>query len=148
MWDTRGQSVRAHGSHDRRGRKQASSCGGCVEFCLSRRPGTSLRCVARYGLRGFRIGEAAHPGLQDFASCWTVRVSGARCPLFQLRKGPHAWIPHPQLRHLKVRSPGIWFSLEVMSRPRESIPRLEASGQNHREGLTQRALQEFPSKGR
>ena len=70
-------------------------------------------------------------GLQDFAFCWTVRISGARCPLFQLRKGPHAWIPHP-LRHLEVRLPGIWFSLEVMSRPRELIPRLEASGQNHR----------------
>ena len=70
-------------------------------------------------------------GLQDFAFCWTVRISGAKCPLFQLRKGPHAWIPHP-LRHLKVRLPGIWFSLEVMSRPRELIPRLEASGQNHR----------------
>ena len=65
--DTRGQSFRAHGSHDRRGRKQASSCGGCIEFCLSRRP----------GLRGFRIGEAAHPGpprlriLLDSVSQWS-----------------------------------------------------------------------------
>ena len=43
----------------------------------------------------------------------------------QLKRGPRAWIPHPELHHLEVRSPEIWL----------------------REGLTQRALQEFPSKG-
>ena len=48
------------------------------------------------------------PGLQDVAFCWTVRVSGVWCPLqSQLKRGPRAWIPHPQLQHLKVRSPGM-----------------------------------------
>ena len=60
--DTRGQSFRAHGSHDRRVEGASSSV--CQE------PGTSLRCAARYG-------EAAHPGpprlriLLDSASQWS-----------------------------------------------------------------------------
>ena len=50
--DTRGHSFREYGSHDRRSRKQASSCGGPIKFCLLRGRGTSLRCTTRYGLPG------------------------------------------------------------------------------------------------
>ena len=120
--DTRGQSLRSYGSYDRRSRKQASSCGRRVEFCLSRGPGTSLRCAARHNLRGLRIGEAAHPGppklriLLDSASQWS------QVPIA---------IPVEEGSARMVRSPGIWLSFEVMSWPRESSPRLEASGQNH-----------------
>ena len=110
--DTRG---RAYGSHDRRSKKQVSSCGGRIKFCLSR-GGTSLRCAVQ-----------SAPGAtktSHFVGQWEPVEPG---PVqSQLKRGP-AWIARRR-QHLKVRSPGIWLSFEVMSRPREWIPRLHVQG--------------------
>ena len=85
-----------------------------------------------------RIQDLRKRGLRDFsasASQWS------QVPIVPVEEGTARMDPTSTV----AASQGAIAS-EVMSRPREST-KLEASGQNHREGPIQRALQEFPSKG-